>query len=68
MRLSLRRVEDEAYISFELCLGKWQGLIELLKRCGASCQEAVLRLRFETCDALGKALEKQSKLEHERAT
>ena len=68
LRLSnLRRVEDEAHISLELCLDKWQKLIEYLSQDNTLSQNNVLSLRLEAYETLDDALEKQSKIEHERS-
>lgn len=67
LRLSgLERVEDRARISFEVCLEKWQKLMERLNRYDTP-QEDVLKLRLEAHEALDEALESQSKMEHERS-
>jgi len=63
----LERVEGQARISFELCLEKWQKLIERLNRGDTASQEDVLRLRLEAYEALDEALENQSRMEHERS-
>ena len=70
LRLRLRglgRAEDEAHISLELCLDKWQKLIERLDRGAMTSQEDVLGLRLEAYEVLEEALEKQGKMEHERS-
>lgn len=68
IRLSgLKRVEDEAWVSLGVCLDKWQKLVERLSRDDTPSQEDVLRLRLEAYEALEEALEKESKLEHERS-
>jgi len=63
----LEKAEDQARISFELCLDKWQRLVEGLNRgeISAVSQEVLLGLRIEAYEALGDALEKQSRREHE---
>ena len=68
IRLSgLKRAEDEARVSLGVCLDKWQKLIERLSKDDTPSQEDVLRLRLEAHEALEEALEKESKLEHERS-